>query len=323
MEKKLPIIMPPIETYQSSSFILGIILANSNIENVFYNNYINLVCNNTNKMWDVELQFANVSWEDFRRNGIAEMDMYYLKNLSSDKYVDFIKERIDQGNYILLYSIDEFFLSYTINYQKRHFIHDTYIYGYNTDSFFIMAYKEKKLQMLEISIEEIVEGMYSYFQIDNDANFCTFRPFHAISVQVDFDKMMKEIMSYAREYKSYKDAKVYGINIYSILEKCILFIAEGKTDEYDGALDLRVFRMLWEHKKILVNHIKKIKEKKKLDEQIIAQIIEIEQAANKVFLLSMKYNVTYKKEILYKILGYLEEVREKEIIFFKQLITVY
>lgn len=109
MKKKLPLEKPPIETYQSNAFVLGIILANDNIKNAYYNSYINLVCNNTNIMWNMELTFENDKWEYFRKVGIAEMNLYYLKNISKDKFVDFIKERLDQGNYILLYYIDEFY----------------------------------------------------------------------------------------------------------------------------------------------------------------------------------------------------------------------
>ena len=75
MEKKLPIMIPSIECYQGSSFILGIISAHERIANAFYNNYINWVCNDTDLLSGLDLDFAGITWEDYRLVGIAEMDM--------------------------------------------------------------------------------------------------------------------------------------------------------------------------------------------------------------------------------------------------------
>ena len=323
MSNKLPIEMPLIETYQATSFILSVILANNNIANTYYNNYINLVCNDTTDIMDIGLDFINVTWDDFRNAGFAEMDLYYLKNISKDKFLAFLKERIDQGNYILLYKIDEFYLSYTSNYNERHFIHDTYIYGYSEFSFYIMAYKDKKLQMIEISTEEIVEGMYSCLEMDEDASFCTFRPFHAVKVKLDYNKMKREIINYIGGNGNDDDKQVYGMKCYNTIKNAILAIAEDKNNIKNQMLDIRVFRMLWEHKKVLINHIEKVNERKKVDEKVIHELLEVENKANIVFLLSLKYNITYQKEILYNILDYIDKIKEKEIIAMKQIINEY
>lgn len=102
MKKLLPLVSPPIATYQGSSFILGVLLAHENTANVLYNNYVNLECNDTYNIYEVNLEFTNISWEDYRLSGIAEMNLYYIKNICHTKFIDFIKERIDQGNYIIL-----------------------------------------------------------------------------------------------------------------------------------------------------------------------------------------------------------------------------
>ena len=66
--KDLPIIQPPIETYQGSSFILVILLAHENTESDYYN---------------------------------------YRATL-----IEFMRERIDQDNYLIFYRIDEYFLGH-------------------------------------------------------------------------------------------------------------------------------------------------------------------------------------------------------------------
>lgn len=305
MGKILPLVMPPIETYQSSSFILGIILAHNHTKNAFCNKYINLVCNDTAKISDLHLSFSGVSWEDYRRSGIAEMDLYYLKNIAQTCFINFIKERIDQDNYILLYSIDEFYLSYSNHYTVKHVIHDTYIYGYDENFFHIMAYSNRKLQMLTVPMYEILNAMYHGSSQTPNTSFCTFRPYHAVSVQVDYNQILQGLSDFIDENKKYSDNRIYGTHVYDILQKCILSIINDSNHERKD-LDLRAFRILWEHKKVLNHHIKLIKINN------IDEMDEIERLSHIVFSLSMKYNITYDPSLLSKIIDYLNKIKERE-----------
>ena len=45
-------------------------------------------------------------------------------------------------------------------YKKKHNVHDTYIYGYDDDNFFISAYEGGKLRKLTARKKEIVECVY-------------------------------------------------------------------------------------------------------------------------------------------------------------------
>lgn len=305
MCKILPLVMPPVETYQDTSFILGIILAHDHTKNAFCNNYIGWFCNDTEKINDLRLRFSNVAWEDYRKCGIAEMDLYYLKNIAKNCFINFIKERIDQDNYILLYSVDEFYLSYSSHYAERHFIHDTYIYGYENNSFYIMAYSGRKLQTLMVPTYEILDAMYHGFSENPDTTFCTFRPYHAVSVQIDYDQIRQGLTDFIDENKQYNDGKAYGLLVYDILQKSILSIINN-VDSNKKELDLRVFRMLWEHKKVLSHHIKL------LDSNYTDEADMVEQLSHIVFSLSMKYSVTYNRALLYRITDYLNQIKEKE-----------
>ena len=319
MEKKLPITIPSIECYQGSSFILGIISAHERIANAFYNNYINWVCNDTDLLSGLDLDFAGITWEDYRLAGIAEMDMYYLRNIPRDKFVDFIRERIDQDNYLLFYKIDEYYLSYTNHYGHRHYMHDAYVYGYNDTNFLVMAYHDKRLQLLEVSVEEIMDGLYYVLEEEETLNFCSFRPYHAASVQVDYDRMVGEFEKYVSGVASNAD-RIYGVSVYEVLIKCIWLVAEGIVKGEDALLEPKVFRMLWEHKKILLVHLEKLKQVEDVKRDILEEMQEIVQSANKVFMLALKYNITFQNSILHKIMGYIREIQEREQSVLKQFL---
>ncbi len=317
--KKLPIVMPPIETYQGCSFILGIILANDNVKSSYYNKYINVSCYDTDSTFQMELKFTNDLWEDYRTAGIAEMDMYYLRNIAKEKFIDFIKERIDQENYVLLHYIDEYFLSYSFNYKKEHVIHDSYIYGYNENSFLVMVYKDNKLRLCEVLKQEIVDGMYSYLERDNNTHFCTFRICHNAVIKENANEMLQELINYVTGYEALDSNCVYGIKIYKVLLKCINEIAKGAGKDGDK-LDLRTFRMLWEHKKVLLGHLQKLMELKGYSNCSLQNMVEVEVLANRVFMLAIKYDITCDKRIITAILNGAQEMEKKEKEFLSNLL---
>ena len=288
MSKILPLIIPPTETYQSTSFILGIILQYENIKNIFHNLYINLMCNDTKDIWKVELQFEGVSWEDYRLKGIAEMDLYYLKNISQEKCAEFLKERIEQGNYLLIYDIDEFYLSYNEYFHEIHHVHDTYLYGYDSMFFWVMAYRNNKLQMFPVPQNEIIEGLYGRLKNKENMSFCTFRPFHAAKVDGEYKIFLSQLNEYIKG--GINEGHVYGNGLYDVITKCICAIFDGES--VNKGVDLCVFRMLWEHKKIIKIHLDYYSSYKKIADEIMNGVIDLVQTAFLIFMLATQTSHT-------------------------------
>lgn len=319
MEKILPMVIPPVETYQNTSFVMGMILASNNMKNAFYNYYNNIVCTETNYMKKIELIFVDALWDTLVDDGLAEMDLFHLSNISKDKFVSFIKERIDQGNYLLLYSIDEYYLSYSKRYQVKHYIHDTYIYGYKEDKLCVMAQKKGKLQMLEIDCQEIVDGMYSQLEKNPCVNFCSFR-FRNVVALINKEKIKSDLERYLLGKTKISENQVFGIAVYQIIKKCSLARAEGRKEEGD-LFDLRIFRMIWEHKKVMMLHLDRMNELYQYQlADCLIKMDEIEHLANKIFLLAMKFTVTKKNDLLIKIAENIQVLEMKEKECFKELV---
>jgi len=320
MHNIFPLVNPPIETYQGCSFILSVLLAYENTENVYYNNYINLECNNTDSFCNIDLNFTDVLWENYLLSGVAEMNLYHLKNIHRDYFVSFIKERIDQGNYLIFYSIDEYHLSYTTHYNHEHHLHDTYLYGYEDESFCVMAYKGGKLSKFNVPIWEILTGMYCQMSSNTDVSFCTFRPSHAANEVVNLSQMQKLFCDYY--YSNYLGkkitTKIYGISTYDVLMKCIDKTISDRIKTLN--IDLRPFRLFWEHKKVLKDHIEKIKEYIQLNYNISIMIIEIEKMADIIFKLIIKYSITKNSSLLKRVIIYLMQLRKEEEKFFYLLL---
>lgn len=316
MTKILPLGDLRVETYQGISFILAIMLGHKNVEEVYYNNYINLECNITDNIFELGLSFTRASWEDYRLAGLADMSMFYIKNLSQEKFDNFLQERIEQENYIIMYCVDEYYLSYTANYMINHFIHDTYIYGYDEKAYYVLAYKNRKLQQILVPHEEITKALFIQSEKRDNVSFCTFKPNSTVDISINISQIKSEYYDYRYSHSSVKPDKnkVYGIGVYNQLEKCIKIIINS-CEKKDVKMDLRPFRCMWEHKKISLERAMKIKDLVSLDEEKLTILTEIECISRKIFLLIMKFNCTNDINILKRSIHYIIEMKGLELQF--------
>lgn len=314
MKKILPLAVAPIEAYQGTSFILSVILSYENTADAYFNNYINVWCDNIHHSHKINLNFASVTWEDYRVKGVAEMNLYHLKNIHRDTFIDFIKERIDQENYLLFYNVDEYYLSYTGHFQNKHNIHDTYVYGYNDDFWNVLAYKGGKLTRFEVPMLELLRALYYREESIENVSFCTFRPNHSIKEVINLSKIKQSLWDYSNsEHLGNKSSAsvVYGINTYDILIQCLKnALYEFNTDIF--RVDLRPFRLFWEHKKVLKDHVLKLSEMVLIDNVVNETINEIESQSSIIFKLMIKYKINNDAHILEKVVAYLSQLKKKE-----------
>ena len=83
MERVLPIRIPPCETYQWIAFTMGMLMEHESVRDSIYNSYINLKCD---RYGENQLNFIGGTAEDYRVEGIGEMDLFYLKNLAKENW---------------------------------------------------------------------------------------------------------------------------------------------------------------------------------------------------------------------------------------------
>lgn len=283
---ELPIRDPIIKSYQNISFIQGILLAHDNCKNLIYSNYLILKFNSKGRN---KLIFDNCSWEDYRLMGLANMNLYRKSNLYEPFLADFIKERVDQEQYILLYSVDEYYLPYSKHYNKDHFVHDSYIYGYEKDYFYLFVYSNGKYEKIKLHQKYIIDSFFSE-KISGDSSFSTF----SINKLFKFNYNFDEVISTLYTYMGYSPL-IKNQDIMSLYTGICDYIAMVEKNDADGELDLRIFRVIMEHKRILALTI--------IREEIISTNVkrlfcDIKIDSELIFRLALKYNVKRDKCIL-------------------------
>ena len=326
---QLPFVWPISETFQSSSLVMGVLLSHDNISEAYHNSFINLYCKKEQPLWDMDMKFWGASWEDFRQYGIFEMDLFHINHFDRNSLISFFQERIDQDNYILLHFIDEFYLSYSSSYQKSHFIHDAYIIGYKKGTLTILAYSNGKLQIMDVKSEAVAEAIFSCNAYEEEVYFCSLRVNHSVNVNLDYRRIRKNMLLYLGNvpdkivldikenvngseiniipYTPFcEDEYVYGNNIYDAL---IQGVAE-LTDDVN--IDIRPFRLIWEHIKLLSERIVLIENAFCLNSESSDEFNKLAGIMNGTFMLAIKYNVTKDKNMKERIMNSLLNIKEKE-----------
>lgn len=311
MSSILPIKISYIETYMCDAFIQGIVASHDILENELFNSYVNLRCDNVSDLKEINIHYTGVSWEDFRKRGLAEMNLFSFSNIPRDNCIAFLDERISQGCYILLYKIDEYYLSYSKYYRVKHFIHDTYIYGYDEEHYYVMAYRGHHLDLFKVQKNEILDGLYRPGEEEGIVDFCTFRPAIVKKIRANKRKFQKGLEYFLQGEGEYQTNHIYGIKVYDILKNCTY--NEIENSHLKNPADVRGFRMLWEQKRLLCAQINRFySQNEQLDNEYLMGMKNIEELAHRIFKLSLKYNVIYKAEILERIIQLVDMLSDME-----------
>lgn len=255
----------------------------------------------------LNVEFTNVDWDYFRNIGIAEMDLYHRVNIEKNFLGRFIRERIDQNNYILLYAVDEFYIPYSINFKTKHFKHDTYVFGYEEENFYVMAYINDKFQAGKICENDLIDAFYSK-ELDDDTSFCSFKISDRVYVEFSYELFLENIRCYIEGIESNDrySGDAIGIKIYEeVLEYLNNFIEKEYSEK---EIDLKVFRTIWEHKKMLLYSIQKMNEYRSIN---LDKLNVCEKEANLLYFLILKYRAKGNMEFLEEAKGklvYLQQI---------------
>lgn len=315
MKKVLPMAIPISETYQLPSFMMGIVSQNKSVRNTLFNSYINIFISEND--WDrVTLEFVDAECEAYRVSGWGEVDVFYLSNIAKDKCMGFLEERIDQDNYLLLFTIDEYELSYSEYYKKQHFKHDTYIYGYDDEFFYVMAYSYLHLKLLKVPKQEIVDGLYSFLEYEDKLHFCSFRVHHKANVPLSIKKILVQIDAYLAGENNAK-GETTGISVYSFLQQTLSEAVQNRTE--GKILNQRVIRMLWEHKKMIVFRTIYLADQIDSINALLPIAKKIEQQGEIVRILIMKYYLTQDYDILNRVKNILTDMEYLERYYWSSL----
>lgn len=320
---ELPLVEPLYGTYHHQGPSSAIIQSNPSIRNWFLNHCMFLTC--TRRFIDgytsPEISVHRASWKDNLCLEKIRLPMQFLKGHVNSV----IRNFIDEGYYVFFGGVDDYYVKGKSWYKQRHFSHDGLICGYNQldKTYCIYAYDSNWIYRKFWTPQKCFEqGRRSMFNKGNYGHIVALKAKEDI-VEFSPGEVLERIASYnestLEHYPENVQGTVWGTVVHEYIAKYIDMLHNGSIP-YER-MDSRIFRMVWEHKKVMLEIIQRIEASLGLDDDISTKYQYIVSEANNLRMLYASYHMRRRDSILPVIKKRLLVLKEKEQTILNELLV--
>ncbi|MFB5763584.1 hypothetical protein [Paenibacillus medicaginis] len=332
-ERKLPIIRPDVHGYLCNAYPLSIAMQHSKSEAWFYSNYIQLICaGNFPEGKFFSFYTSNLPWYDFFLScpliNYQKINQRFLEKYEGG-LIRFICDSIDQNQYIHLY-VDESYISHKKAYKKNALPHEMLIFGYNKEnsSFHVSGYNSNVIfGEYEVTFEEFLLAFNNCDKTKNREYICLLAYNEEHNYHFDLElviQSLKELrysLNSSYHYRSMSPPSnwIFGLSIYDHIIKYL----DTEVNFLKEKIDFRIFHTLWEHKGVMLNRLKYLKEHHYLNDadELIKIYSEIESDSLILRNMAMMYNLNENSAIITSITEKMTQIKSIEEAALSRLIS--
>lgn len=256
----LPLTEPIYGTYHFQAPGSAVIADNPSIINWYLEHSVDLIC--TRKFLSgyttPELSVKNSYWLE---NPFLEkiwIDMRFIKRHTNS----IIRDLLDNGFYVAFEGVDDFYIRGKSWYGQRHFSHDGMICGYDQKdkSFSVYAYDTNWIYRKFKTSQKCFSNSVNHGW---HVSICGLKPKQdkaEFLAWVAYDNILEYLDSSLVKYPMTpdKNEKVYGIVVQDYIVEYLNRLINGSVP-YER-MDRRIFRLIWEHKKVMLKRIQAIEQ---------------------------------------------------------------
>ena len=317
---ELPLIEPLYSTYHNQGPGTAIIKDNLSIRNWYLNQIMNLFCSRKflNGYTTPEITIRDSWW-----SANPYLDRRMISTEFADGYINpIIREMLDRGFYVDFSGVDDFYMKGKTWYKQRHFSHDGLICGYdqNDKTYCIYAYDSNWIyQKFWIPQKDFNAGRIAMRKKGVFTTICGLKAKDDIVEffpKIALQKIKEYLYSDLEKYPFDGEGNIYGIVVHAYIAEYVAKIYTGDIP-YER-MDRRVFRMIWEHKKEMLERIENIEQKLCLDNEISKKYKHLVSDADTMRMLYASYHMKRRDSILPIIKSKLLKLMEKE----RELLTL-
>lgn len=297
---ELPLVEPLYSTYHYQGSGTATLVSNPSIRNWYLNQVMILTCTRKflNGFTTPEIGIAESSWDV---NPYFDRKWYNMQFLEGyTHYV--IRKLIDAGYYVYFKGIDDYYVEGKSWYHERHFGHDGCICGYDQENktYCIYAYDQSWIyQKFWTTQKSFDEGRKAQFKKGLYGTIYGIKPKNdniVFSHETALKKIEEYLDSTIEKYPETVTGTVAGIVVHDYISKYV-----GKL--YDGSIpyermDRRVFRLIWEHKKVMLERIKLIENVLSLDNSISESYKTVVREADNCRMLYAAHHIKQRNTVL-------------------------
>ena len=283
---------PYIVTYHNKAFPLGVIQGNADfdltpwIAGKFINCFFHTM--------SLEHKFNFCTFDPWgEKDGVNSSQTIKLdKNMFKELSIDIIKtvKCLMNNGYYIHGSYNEKYISAKNAYKKYDFMHVYILIGYEDDGIlYSVGYtKNGKYEEFTITFDEYLDSLINSTNAFIDINTCKYHAEGNFSFnKVGFIQELSDYINSSMHNLAYSD-QIYGLKAIEKLKE--FTIAE------DSGIDMRYMRVLMEHKSLMQLRLDYVYRDNYSD--IPEKYKKISEEAKKMYLLSLKYNITKNENIL-------------------------
>ncbi len=311
---ELPLVEPIYSTYHYQGPGSAVLVNNDSIRNWYLNQVLILSCSRKflNGFTTPEIGLVDSSWSN---NPYLERIWYSMRFLKGHTHT-VIKNMLDAGYYVCFGGIDDYYVEGKSWYHEKHFNHDGCICGYNKEdrTYCIYAYDKNWIYQKFWTTQKSFEaGRKAMFKQNRFGSICAIKAKGdqvVFSAETALKKIGEYLDSSIEKYPESVEGAVYGIVVHDYIAKYV-----GKL--YDSSIpyermDRRVFRLIWEHKKVMLERIQCIEDELGLDHDISEKYKTVVNDSNTIRMLYATHHMKRRDSVLPVIQKKLISIRELE-----------
>ncbi len=311
---ELPIIEPVFGTYHYQCAATAVIASNPSIRNWVLNENVSLCCGK-GFLSGMTTPRVTVILSSYDENPYLERNYFDLR-IKNFQFNAMVRHQIDNGYYVYFNKIDDYYLDGKTWYKQRHFFHDGIICGYDQEKklYCVYAYDNKwilnKFWMPQKSFNAGIRSMRA-----NGENGCIFtlKPLDTqvkIDPRVIVNNLRQYLASSFEKYPKTGPGIARGTVIHDYITLYLDMLLDGSIP-YER-MDWRVLRLIWEHKKIMLERIERVEEILCLGTEISTKYKSIVEETDKMRMLYAAYHLKRRDSLLVSIRDKLIPIKEKE-----------
>lgn len=297
---ELPLVDPIYSTYPHQAIGCAIGYTNPSIRNWYLNERMNLKCD-TKFCFGYTTPFIRIDRARWRENPHLQKRTFYLEFLKGHTNA-VIRELLDRDYYVAFNGIDDYYVEGKCWYKEKHIGHDGMICGYDQEAktFSIHGYDSRWIyRVFKTPQKAFDDGRRSMYERGEFGTICGLKPTLEY-VPLEPERICVNLREYLdssfEKYPVVEDKDVFGIVVQDYIAMYVDKLFDGSIP-YER-MDRRLFRLIWEHKKAMLERLSKAEEALQLDPELSAAYAKLVPEANAIRMLYASHNMKRRDEVL-------------------------
>ncbi|WP_340022727.1 hypothetical protein MHI24_27560 [Paenibacillus sp. FSL K6-1096] len=326
MKTILPVVNPPITSFPYIANTLSFLwINNAQVLPWLSDRYLQLIIRPHHSMTRADF-YEQADTDNYIIPANSCPFLGWLRNNQTtanfNKLTDYIEYQINQG-YYLDACLDNYYLKCSASYKKEHFIHTTFIYGFDRANNLIYIsdfYENGKYARKTATYEEINKSIKG---IDYLINLYKYQDFnYALNINQlklfieDYINCKDSLRKFEFSYADYNRDNLYGLNFYKYI---IDVFCRERT------LDIRPFHILYDHKVMMGVRLDYLYKLNIFDNSLILKLKErnnvIISEALTLRNMAIKYNITNEGGLIHKIIDRCNYIKNVDYAFMIDLLS--